>query len=311
MSSILLECFLFISIGYLLKQTQPLAFDAETVRKSIISLIYLVLLPALVIKSLWKSPAELIQWQISASVVITILITASLIWFIYRYLTDNKAVLGSVILAGSLSNATYQGLPILNHQLGELGTAITIQYDFFAQTPLLLTLGILLARYFGQNPTTTAVETWWKTLAKVPALWAAGLGLLLNQQQIAPIEPMITWLTHLSDPVIPLMLISIGLGLRPESIRWKDIPFLTPVLVIKLMIAPLIIILVARSLQLNELQVMGLALEAGMSSILIAIVLVERYHLDVKKFIEIVTLTLLLSLGSLPLWQWLLDQQLV
>ncbi|HQR96654.1 MAG TPA: hypothetical protein PLF09_08670, partial [Thiotrichales bacterium] len=67
----------------------------------------------------------------------------------------------------------------------------------------------------------------------------------------------------------------------------------------------------ARSLQLTEQQVMGLALEAGMSSILIAIVLVERYHLDVKKFIEIVTLTLLLSLGSLPLWQWLLDQQLV
>lgn len=55
----------------------------------------------------------------------------------------------------------------------------------------------------------------------------------------------------------------------------------------------------------------GLALEAGMSSILIAIVLVERYHLDIKKFIEIVTLTLLLSLGTLPLWQWLLDQQLV
>lgn len=310
MSSILLECFLFISIGYLLKQTQPLAFDAKTVRKSIISLIYLVLLPALVIKSLWKSPAELIQWQISASVIITILITASLIWFIYRYLTDNKAILGSVILAGSLSNATYQGLPILSHQLGELGTAITIQYDFFAQTPLLLTLGILLARHFGQNHITTP-EAWWKTLAKVPALWAAGLGLLLNQQQIAPIEPMITWLTHLSDPVIPLMLISIGLGLKPESIHWKDIPFLTPVLVIKLMIAPLIIIFVARSLQLTEQQVMGLALEAGMSSILIAIVLVERYHLDVKKFIEIVTLTLLLSLGSLPLWQWLLDQQLV
>lgn len=312
MSSILLECFLFISIGYLLKQTQPLAFDAETVRKSIVSLIYLVLLPALVIKSLWKSPAELIQWQISASVVISILITASLIWFIYRYFTDNKAILGSVILAGSFSNATYQGLPIVSHQLGELGTAIAIQYDFFAQTPLLLTLGILLARYLSQKHTTTmAVESWWKTLAKVPALWAAGLGLLLNQQQIAPIEPMMTWLTHLSDPVIPLMLISIGLGLKPESIRWKDVPFLSPVLVIKLIIAPLIIIFVARSFGLNEQQVIGLALEAGMSSMLIAIVLVERYHLDVRKFIEIVTLTLLLSLGSLPLWQWLFDQQWV
>lgn len=310
MSTILLECFLFISIGYLLKQTKPLAFDAETVRKAIISLIYLVLLPALVIKSLWQSPSELIQWQISASVIMTILLTASIIWIIYRYLTTDKAILGSLILAGSLSNATYQGLPIVSHQLGELGTAITIQYDFFAQTPLLLTLGILFARYFGQNRLVES-EIWWKTLAKVPALWAAFIGLLLNQQQIPPIEPIMTWLTHLSDPVIPLMLISIGLGLKPESIQWKDIPFLTPVIMIKLIIAPLIMIFVARSFGLNEQQVMGLALEAGMSSILIAIVLVERYHLDIKKFIEIVTLTLLLSLGTLPLWQWLLDQQLV
>lgn len=307
MGTILLECFLFISIGYLLKQTKPLAFDAEGVRKAIISLIYLVLLPALVIKSLWQSPAELIQWQISASVIITVIISATIIWLIYRKLTPNKATLGAIILAGSLTNATYQGLPILSHQLGELGTAITIQYDFFAQTPLLLTLGVLLARYFG-NKNTAETEVWWKTLSKAPALWAALIGLLLNQYHIAPSEPLMTWLTHLSDPVIPLMLISIGLGLKPESIHAKDIPFLTPVILFKLLVTPFIIIHIARAFNLTEDQVTGLALEAGMSSILIAIVIVERYHLDVKKFIEIVTLTLLLSLGTLPLWQWLLNQ---
>ncbi|MBD3767339.1 MAG: hypothetical protein IE928_05210 [Gammaproteobacteria bacterium] len=63
----------------MLKQTKPLAFDAETVSKAIISLIYLVLLPALVIKSLWNSPAELIQCQISASMIVTIFITAGVI----------------------------------------------------------------------------------------------------------------------------------------------------------------------------------------------------------------------------------------
>lgn len=307
MSTILLECFLFISIGYLLKRTRPLSFDAEGVRKAIISLIYLILLPALVIKSLWTSPPELIQWQISATVAITVIISASIIWLLYQRLTPNKATLGAIILAGSLTNATYQGLPILSHQLGALGTAITIQYDFFAQTPLLLTLGVLLAKTMGNNSNTTT-EVWWLTLIKVPALWAALIGLTLNQNQIAPIEPLLTWLTHLSDPVIPLMLISIGLGLSPESIQRKDIPLLTPVILFKLMVTPLIIIQVARAFNLSNDQVTGLALEAGMSSILIAIVIVERYHLDTKKFIEIVTLTLLFSLGTLPLWQWLLNQ---
>ncbi len=61
--------------------------------------------------------------------------------------------------------------------------------------------------------------------------------------------------------------------------------------------------LITGSLQLNKQQVMGFTLKADISNIIIAILLVERYHLNVKKFIEIVTLTLLLSLGNLPLWQ--------
>jgi predicted permease len=304
MTNILLECFLLISLGYALKKIAPLGFDAHITRQSIISLIYILLLPALVIKSLWTSPPELIQWQISFSVTITVLVTATLVWLIYRKLTTNTATLGAIILAGSLTNATYQGLPILTDQLGLLGTAIAIQYDFFAQTPLLLTLGILLAKKFGHS--TEVPEHWIKTLIKVPALWAALIGLILNQQHIAPVEPLITWLNHLSNPVVPLMLISIGLGLKLESLHPKDFPFLAPVVFIKLMIAPMIIIAVAQQLQLAEEIIIGLALEAGMSSIIIAIVVCDRYHLDSSKYIEIVTLTLLLSLGSLPLWKWLL-----
>lgn len=310
MSTILLECILFISIGYLLSITKPLGFDAETTRKSVVSLVYLVLLPALVIKSLWATDPNLIQLSISLSVTITILISMALIWVIYRFFNVSKATLGTLILAGAFSNATYQGLPILQHQLGDVGTAITIQYDFFAQTPLLLTIGVLVAKYFG-NQQNIKTESSLLTLVKVPALWAALIGLTLNQTETQPVEPLMTWLTHLSDPVVPLMLISIGLGLKPQSIHKQDLPILAPVIAIKLLIAPLIIILLARTFMLNEEIVLGLTLEAAMSTMLIAIVFVERYHLDSKKFVEIVTLTLLFSLGTLPLWQWLIEQQLL
>lgn len=305
MSAILLECFVLIGLGYLLKKTQPLGFQAETTRKAIISIIYVLLLPALVIKSLWTAPPELIQWKISISIILTVLLTALIVWLVYRKLTDNMAILGSIILAGSLTNATYQGLPILTDQLGLLGTTIAIQYDFFAQTPLLLTAGIFLAKYFGQSQTDH--EKWWVTLTKVPALWAALIGLILCESHVQPIEPIITWLKHLSDPVIPLMLISIGLGLKPESIHRKDVPFLLPVVAIKLLIAPILIIMIAKEFGLPIDIITGLALEAGMSSILIAIVVCERYHLDTDKFIEVVTLTLFFSLLTLPGWKWLLN----
>lgn len=305
MTDILLECLLFINLGYGLRRLRPLGFDAETTRKSIVSLVFVLLLPALVLKSLWSSPAELIRWEIAFSVASGLLLTALLVWLVYRRWTSNTATLGALILAGSLSNATYQGLPIVTDQLGALGTAIAIQYDFFAQTPILLSLGIILASWLGHTPEGQK-EHWTLALVKVPALWAAALGLILNQMQFAPVEPFMTWLTHLSQPVIPLMLLTIGLGLRLESLRLKNLPFLAPVLIIKLLILPAIVVLIATSLGLEEQILLGLALEAGMSSIVIAIVVCERYHLDTGKYIEVVTLTLLLSLGTLPLWKWLI-----
>jgi predicted permease len=72
------------------------------------------------------------------------------------------------------------------------------------------------------------------------------------------------------------------------------------------LILPIIIIIIAKSFNLSPDIITGLALEAGMSSIVIAIVVCDRYHLDTNKYIEVVTITLLLSLGSLPLWKWLL-----
>lgn len=305
MTDILIECLLFISLGYGLRRWRPLGFDAETTRKSIVSLVFVLLLPALVLKSLWSSPAELIRWEIAFSVASGLLLTALLVWLVYRHWTTNTATLGALILAGSLSNATYQGLPIVTDQLGALGTAIAIQYDFFAQTPILLSLGIILASWLGHAPDGQK-EHWALALIKVPALWAAAIGLMLNQLHLAPVEPVMTWLTHLSQPVIPLMLLTIGLGLRLESLHLKDLPFLAPVLIIKLLILPAIVVLIATSLGLEEQILLGLALEAGMSSIVIAIVVCERYHLDTGKYIEVVTLTLLLSLGTLPLWKWII-----
>jgi len=226
------------------------------------------------------------------------------LWFIYRRFNTSNATLGAILLAGSLTNATYQGLPILSDQLGALGTAIAVQYDFFAQTPLLLTLGILMAKTLGHHE--GSPESWYSSLIKVPALWAALIGLYLNQAAVPVSEPFIGWLETLSQPVIPLMLLSIGLGLRLESIRFKDLPFLAPVVIAKLFLLPATMIVVAHGLGLSDEIILGLTLEAAMSSIVIAIIVSDRYHLDSHKFIEIVTITLLLSLFTLPLWKWLL-----
>jgi predicted permease len=101
------------------------------------------------------------------------------------------------------------------------------------------------------------------------------------------------------------MLLTIGLGLRLESVHWKDIPFLLPVVIIKLFVLSSLLIGIGFALDLPKDILFGLALEGGMSSIVIAIVISERYHLDTAKYIEIITLTLILSLLTLPLWQWI------
>lgn len=293
-----------IACGVGWRLLRPAGLDADNTRQVLTSLVYYFLLPALVIQVLWKAPLGISSLGIAVSAAAGVLSSILLSTFICRNCRHDGRVTGAVILASSFPNVTYMGLPVLKSLFGDIGPGIAIQYDLFACTPLLLTVGILIARIYGRQDNAMPL---WKSLLRVPPLWAAFAGVMLNLAGIGLPEELDKWLEMLAVGVIPLMLFSLGLGLRWDTINVSRLPTVVPIVMLQMFIAPLIVWGVAQGVGLDGVLLKGAVIEAAMPSMVIGIVLCDRYGLDTGLYAAAVTLTTLLSLFTLPMWSGILS----
>ncbi|WP_456375786.1 AEC family transporter [Thiolapillus sp.] len=299
MHSVILQMAALILCGVGWRIAKPGELDADITRKVLTSVVYYLLLPALVLKVLWVAPLGMTSLMISALAATGVLSAIALSSLACSSCRHSKAVTGAVILAASFPNATYMGLPVLENILGETGSNIAIQYDLFACTPLLLTVGILLSRHYGRDTGNTHVLM---SLVKVPPLWAAVAAVLLNSTGI-PMSPWLDrWLGMLASGVVPLMLFSLGLSLRWDTWHPGQLPALLPVLVLQLVLTPLLIWGLASWFGLDQETLTGVVLEAAMPSMVLGIVLCDQYELDTGLYAAAVTLSTALSLFTLPFW---------
>jgi len=299
MHTVILHMAALIACGVFWRLLRPGGLDADTTRQVLTSLVYYLLLPALVIQVLWKAPLGISSFGIAASAAAGVLVCILLSTLICRSCRHAGKITGAVVLAASFPNATYMGLPVLESLYGEAGRSIAIQYDLFACTPLLLTVGILIARIYGQSDNQTPL---WQSLLKVPPLWAALFGVLMNLSGIGLPAGLDTWMEMLAAGVIPLMLFSLGLSLRWDTIDRSRLPTVIPIVMLQLMISPLVVWGVAYGVGLEGVLLTGTVMEAAMPSMVIGIVLCDRYGLDTGLYAAAVTLTTLLSLFTLPVW---------
>lgn len=300
MMPVLLQMAALIACGVVWRAIRPFQLDADTVRRSITTLVYVLLLPALVLDVLWRAPLGLDSGRLALSAAAGVLLSLAAAWFAYRLRRAERPLAGAMILAAGFPNATYLGLPVLEQLLGSEGRSIAIQYDLFACTPLLLTVGMLVARHHGT--TENGGESPLQTLLKTPPLWAAVIAIGLNLGGVPRPEGLHPLLAMLGNPVAPLMLISLGLGLQWASLQPTRLPALLPALAIQLLLMPLIVWTVASATGLNGNLLTGAVLEAAMPSMVIGLVICDRYNLDTPAYAAAVTLSTLLSLVTLPLW---------
>jgi predicted permease len=299
MHSVILQMAALILCGVGWRILKPGALDADTTRKVLTSVVYYLLLPALVLKVLWTAPLGVTSFMISAVAATGVLSAIALSSLACSSCRHSGAVTGAVILAASFPNATYMGLPVLESILGDTGANIAIQYDLFACTPLLLTVGILLSRHYGKD---TAGGHILLALLKVPPLWAAVAAVLLNTSSIPISSWLDQWLGMLASGVVPLMLFSLGLSLRWDTWHPGQLPALLPVLLLQLLLTPLLVWGMASWFGLDQEVLAGVVLEAAMPSMVLGIVLCDQYELDTGLYAAAVTLTTALSLFTLPLW---------
>lgn len=288
-----------IGLGLFMRYFNPTPLQLPDLRSAITNLVFYLLLPALVLQVLWQAQMGLQSLQISVVASSSILIAVLFSWFVFKTLRVESRITGAAILAASFANVTYLGLPVLTAALGDWAASIVIQYDLFAATPLLFTLGLWLAAYFGQNESGLQPL---QQLVRIPALWAALVAVVLNLAGI-PLPPILnSVLELLANAVVPLMLIAIGLSLEWRGLQRKAWGPLMVVILIQLVLMPLYVQGIVRFFAFTQEQQLALVLEAAMPSMMLGLVFCERFRLDTAFYAAAVTLSTLLSMFTLPYW---------
>ncbi len=299
MSSTLIQMALIMACGAGWRIFSPAGLSADQTRKVLTTVVYYLFLPAMVLEVLWTAEIGLTSFEFSGLGIGAVgfgLIASWLVTTLFRFKDPQK---GALILAASFPNVTYLGLPVLEQTFGSWARSVAIQLDFFAAGPLLFTVGIMIARYYGQDENKPKFILSFLT---TPPFVAAILAVLLNVNDIVQAEWLFGVLNKLSAAVVPIMLFSLGLALKWQTISLKNTPYIIPVIVIKLILMPWLLIYALQFLTLAPEYKAAAIIDLAMPCMVLGIVFCDRYQLDSSLYAMAVTVTTLLSMLTLPLW---------
>ena len=288
-----------VGVGWLLRATGVLTKqDARPIN----ALIIYVGLPAFIIRAVHGATLDsrllvvvAVSWAVFAAM-------AVIGWGAARILRLPDAAAGGFILAAALGNTGYIGYPITQALLGSRALSAAIFYDVFGTVAALILVGLAIAeRYSGSN------ERRKHPLREVlgfPAVIALAVGLLTRWMHIP--ESVSAGLGLLASFVVPLIMISVGLSLEPRTIRRWAGP-LTAVTGLRLFVAPLLALAIVRLVGgVASDHTRLLALQAGMPTMMLTLVIGARFELDTDFIASAIFVTTAISALSIPLIQLVL-----
>lgn len=309
MNSTLIQMTLLMACGVGWRILKPAGLTAEHLRHVLTTFVYYLLLPAMVLDVLWTADIGLQSFHYTILGVSCIFFAMLCSWIIGTLFKFEHKRLGAMLLAAAFPNVTYLGLPVLEQIFGSWSRSVVIQMDLFATAPVLFTIGIIVVRHYGEDPSEKPQST--LSFLNAPPFWAAAIAVILNLNEVvAPV-----WFTgvlqKLSAAVVPLMLFSLGLALNWRSVTVRNGPYVMPVILIKLLLMPVFAIALAGYLPLEGKYKAAAVLDMAMPSMVLGVVFCDRYKLDSAFYAMAVTVTTALSLITLPFWHDILINEFI
>jgi len=282
-------------LGYAFQRLRVLPDNAA---QTLNLVVLYVCLPAAVLRyapRLQLEPALIgvaaVPWLLLAATIV--LVHALARWMEFR--DDERAVL---LLTVALGNTSFLGYPLTRALIGEHALPYAVIYDQFGAFLILSTFGLwVLARYGGDaRPTPRGMLL---RVLKFPPLWALVVGFTAM-----PAEPP-HWiagaLQRLSDALLPLAMLTIGLSVKLALPRDELKPLATG-LALKLAVMPALALLLVPLLGLHGDMARTTVFESAMPSMVTAGALAISHNLAPRLAAAMVGYGLLLSLLTLPLW---------
>lgn len=210
---------------------------------------------------------------------------------------------GAFLLASSLGNTGYIGYPLTAALLGPAAVPVAVFYDVFGTVMQLVLVGFALARRFGNRQVQRARLGVLGELVTFPALLAAVLAIVLSPVPVP--KPVSDWLGLLASMVAPLIMLSVGISLRPRAIV-HGATQLGVVTALRLVLAPLLAALVTGLFVADPAAHRTAVLEAGVPTMMLTLAVGERFGLDNDFIAAAVFVTTAASAVTLPLAQLML-----
>lgn len=203
------------------------------------------------------------------------------------------------ILSGAFGNIMFVGLPVLTFLFGPRGAQYPAFADVMAGTPLVWTLGIWVATRLGAAEGSER-PPFFSTLFSLPPFWAFVLGVSANLLGWNP-EWLIRATHFVGQPTVPVMMMLLGAAIPWHKLR----PSLSVMLMalVKLVLFPLLTLLLASLFYPGRSEpIVAVILEAAMPSMVVVLVIAERFKLDIATAGLLTGWSTVLMWLTLPMW---------
>lgn len=264
------------------------------------AVIVYVALPALIFTSVAKADLSWELLRVAGIAWAVSLAALSTAWEIAHVLRLPGRTAGAFVLVAALGNTGYLGYPVVRAILGDAALPSAVFYDVFGTVAVAFTLGVAVAARQGEhagpiNPL--------KELITFPAMIAllASLAYRFIPLPAGVSNAVMGWMGIAASMAVPLIMIAVGVTLDFSSFKGALAP-LGSAAAIKLLALPVLAVAVT-SIMKDGGSARLVALQAGMPSMLMTLVIGQRFKLDTAFIASAVLVTTVLSIVTIPLVQ--------
>jgi len=298
----------FVAVAVAWRFLKPAGIGADSLRQGLLTLLHMLFLPLAVFFIMLDLPLNEAALRIMLYVLGTTLLALALAWgWLWKMKMSGKTK-GALLIGSAFGSLFFIGVPLNAIFYPDWTMRVAVEYGLVANVLLLFTAGAVLSKSFSESgkaqfgKAVVALKDYQLWL-KEPMVWAALLALVLNMAEVA----LPDWLKGIRSAtlgaLVPLLLITAALALNWSQEWQKQVVGVLPAVAIQLIAVPLLMwgmVSIFGSPGVKTTQV--LLLDSMLPAAFLGLLFCERFKLDTASYTLVFTLTVALSLLTVPVW---------
>ncbi len=287
-----LPVFLVAAAGYLLAWKMPM--DGRALGR----LLFWLATPSLVFRSLYQMEIDFLALQQIVMVGASVVVFTGILGWLAGFDQERRRR-AAIVLTSAVPNNGNMGIPICYFAFGQPGLALGSLY-YVVSSFLSNTVGVAVA----SSGQTTLRQALGNSL-RVPMLYAATAGLLLNRIGGELPQPLFRSIDLLANAAIPGMLVLLGIQLHAAPLG-QGYGVIARSALIRLVAGPLLAWLLTALLAVGGVERSVIILQAAMPTAVMSAVLATEYDAAPKLVATVIFVTTVASMVTLSVVLWLL-----